>query len=150
MISFGTWKAHGRYIIRSAAPAILLCALLFAPALAAAGPAVSPNPMIPPGEEELLAHMLGRGVTLAGCTLASAAVEYTTVTATYACSEGEAVFELAHPSTAPASAIQTAQFAIMLQSGFPPHSLADALVSRIRSREDAFEWEWLPSSSILN
>jgi hypothetical protein len=102
--------------------------------------------MIPPGEEELLAQMLGRGVTLAGCNLTSAGVEHTIVKATYACSEGEAVFELTHPSTAPATAIQTAQFAITLQSGSPPRSLTDALVSLIRSREDAFEWEWLPGN----
>lgn len=146
MVSLGSWKARGRYMGTCAAPATLLCALLFAAALAAAESAASPNPMIPPGQEELLAQMLGRGVTLAGCNLTGAGVEYTIVKATYACPEGDAVFELAHPSTASASAIQTAQFAITLQSGSPPHSLADALVSLIRSREDAFEWEWLPSS----
>ncbi len=145
MGSFGSWKARGRYMGTCAAPATLLCALLFASALAAAEPAASPNPMIPPGQEDLLAEMLGRGVTLAGCNLTGAGVEYTIVEATYACPEGEAVFDLAHPSTASPSAIQTAQFAITLQSGSPPHSLADALVSSIRAREDAFEWEWLPS-----
>src|ERR1035437_10080411 len=139
------WNVCGRSI-GLAVRASLLCALLAAPALAADGPAVSPNPMIPPGEEELLAQMLGRGVTLAGCNLTSAAVEHTIVKATYACPEGEAVFELTHPSTAPATAIQTAQFAITLQSGSPPRSLTDALVSLIRSREDAFEWEWLPGN----
>ena len=145
MVSFGSWKARGRYIGRSgAASAALLCALLLAPALAADRPPVAPNPMIPPGEEEVLAEMLGRGVPLAGCVLTGAAVEYTIVKATYACPDGEAVFEFTHPSAAPASAIRTAQFAFTLQSGSPPHSLADALVSLIRSREDAFEWEWLP------
>ena len=147
MASFGSWKTRGRYVVRSGAASVaLLCALLFAPALAADSPPVSPDPMIPPGEEELLADMLGRGVSPAGCQLTGAAVEYSIVKATYACAEGEAVFELRHPSSASASAIQTAQFAITLLSGSPPHSLADALVSLIRSREDAFEWEWPPGN----
>jgi hypothetical protein len=129
-----------------AARVILLSALLAAPAFAADEPPGFSNPMIPPGQEDLLAEMLGRGATLAGCTLTSAGVDHTIVKATYACPEGEAVFELAHPGTAQRSAIQTAQFAITLQSGSPPHSLADALVSSIRTREDAFEWEWLPEN----
>ena len=144
MDSFGSWKTRGRYVVQSGlASATLVCAILFSPALAAEPPPVSPDPMIPPGQEELLADMLGRGATPAGCTLTGAAIEYSIIKATYACSGGEAVFELRHPSSAAASAIQTAQFAITLLSGSPPHSLADALVSLIRAREDAFEWEWL-------
>jgi hypothetical protein len=123
---------------------MLACALLFTPALAADEPATSDGPMIPPGQEELLLAMLGKGATLAGCTLTGGEVVYTMVKATYACPGGEAVFELVHPSVAARSAIQTAQFAMTLESGSPPRSLADALVSRIRSQEDAFEWENLP------
>jgi len=104
--------------------------------------------MIPPGQEELISAMLGAGVTLAGCTFTGGEVIYTTIKATYACSGGPAVFELTHPSTASREAIQTAQFAITLQSGSPPRSLADALVSLIRSREDAFEWEDLRGEAV--
>jgi hypothetical protein len=100
--------------------------------------------MIPPGQEELLTAMLGKGLTLAGCTLTDGAVVYTKVEATYACSGGTAVFELMHPSMAPPSAVETDQFAITLQSGSPPRSLTDSLVSLIRAREDQFEWEGLP------
>lgn len=119
----------------------LFCALLAAPALAAEEPATPGSPMIPPGQEDLIAAMLGKGVTLAGCTLSAGEVIYTTIKATYACPGGEAVFEFSHPSTASREAIQTGQFAIMLKSGSPPRSLADALVSLIRSQEEAFEWE---------
>src|SRR5579862_1415731 len=91
-----------------AAGTALMSALLFRPVLAAD----SQGPMIPPGEEELLAQLLGQGVTLAGCTFTGASIEYTQINAKYTCPEGEAVFELVHPSVAPRSAIPTAQFGI--------------------------------------
>jgi hypothetical protein len=140
------WWNACRPSVGRAAGAILVGALLFTPALAADEAPVPAGPMIPPGQEELLLAMLGKGMTLAGCTLTGGEVVYTTITATYACAGGPAVFELSHPSTAARSAIQTAQFALTLQSGSPPRSLADALVSLIRSREDAFEWEILPGA----
>jgi len=110
---------------------------------AAAGP--DDEPVIPGGQDGLLETMLGKGATLpGGCTLAGAEARYTTVRATYACSGGESVFELAHPSTAPAAAIHTARFALTLLRGSPPPDLAGALESLIRSREAAFEWKFLP------
>jgi hypothetical protein len=116
---------------------MVLSGLLLVPALAS-----GPAPMIPPGEEELLAEMLGRGDSLAGCAFTDAEVQFTVIKVTYICPGGAAAFELCHPSQAPRTAIQTAQFAFTKQSGSAPRSLVDALVSRIRSREDAFEWEW--------
>ena len=135
--------ACGRCVGRAAA-AIVLCALLFAPVFAAEDEASAPDsPGIPPGQEELLGTMLGVGATLPGdCKLASAEVQYAIVNATYSCPGGGAVFQLVHPSMAPATAIQTASFAITLQSGSPPRSLTDKLVSLLRSREDSFEWTW--------
>jgi hypothetical protein len=136
------WAARGRWTLHGARCA-LLCAVLVAPALAAADESsASGDPAIPPGEEELVAAMLGQGVPLAGCTFTGAALVYTSIQATYDCSGAPVSFELVHPSKAPPSAIQTAEFALTLQSGSPPRSLADALVSRIRAQEAAFEWEW--------
>lgn len=148
----------GRYV-GSAVRATLFWALLFAPALAANEPSASneapasdevvipvgQEAVIPAGQEELLVEMLGRGVTLAECKLTSGEVDHAIIKATYACPEGEVVFELRHPDKAPANATRTARFAITLLSGSPPAGLADALTSRIRSRETAFEWKLLES-----
>jgi hypothetical protein len=86
--------------------------------------------------------MLGRGATLPEqCQLAGGEVDYAIIKAIYACPGGDVVFELRHPSKAPATTTQTARFAITLLSGSPPAGLADALTSRIRSHETAFEWK---------
>jgi len=118
-----------------------MCVLLIARASAAESAALQ-GPAIPPGEEQLLAAMLGRGDVIAGCVLSGAGVEYTVVKAAYACEDGNVVLQLSHPSTAPRTAIQTNAFAITLLSGSPPGSLLDALVSLIRAGESAFEWKW--------
>jgi len=99
--------------------------------------------VIPPGREELLAEMLGRGATLPGdCKFAGGNVERTFVAASYTCPQGEVVFELRYPGTGPAGATQTSRFAVALKQGAPPDGLADALVSRVRSHESTFEWQW--------
>jgi hypothetical protein len=100
--------------------------------------------VVPSGQEELLGQMLGKGATLPdGCKLTEGHVEHVTVKATYACPEGEVVFEVCHPSRAGAGATRTDRFAITLRSGSPPASLEPALVSLIRAREAAFEWKWV-------
>lgn len=96
---------------------------------------------IPAGQDELMADIVGRGETLPGdCKFTGGQVEGALIRASYACSGGEVVYELRHPSAAPSGAITTAQFAVVLRSGSPPAGFADALVSRIRSREAAFQW----------
>lgn len=106
-----------------------------------------PQAVIPPGREDLLADMLGRGTTLAGqCQFTGGQIDRTTIRASYKCPGGEVVFELRHPSTAPSGSTQTAQFAIIRQSGSPPAGLEDALVSSVRSREAGFEWKWIGAS----
>src|SRR5947208_3265485 len=117
-------------------PAILVLCLvggmgaLRTPAAGAAEnePAQGDEPVIPPGQEELLADMLGRGATLPGqCSFANGGVERTTVKAAYTCPGGEVVFELHHPSKAPAGATQTARFAVTVRAGSPPAGMAEAL-----------------------
>jgi hypothetical protein len=100
--------------------------------------------VVPAGQEELLAQMLGKGETLPGdCKLSEGKVDYKTVKATYACSSGDVVFELSHPSQAARDAVRTDRFALTLESGSPPDGLLPALVSHIRSREASFEWKLL-------
>ncbi len=104
--------------------------------------AANPEWVIPPGQEELLADMLGRGATLPDdCKFAGADVDHVTIKTTYTCAHGDVAFQLHHPSAAPPGAIQTARFAITLQSGTPSESLKEALVARIRSREAGFQWK---------
>lgn len=101
------------------------------------------GPVIPPGQEELLLAMLGRGAGLPdGCTLADGRIEQRTVDASYTCPLGEVVVQLVHPSVAPAPAARTERFAIAIDSGSPPPSLTDALAARIRTREGEFTWLW--------
>ena len=118
---------------------------LSVPVFAAASDGSDPDgPWIPPGQEELLAEMLGRGATLPDeCTLAGGHAEYTNIKAAYKCPAGEVVFELAHASRANApTAMQTENFAIAVFSGSPPEGLADVVASLVRAHENAFEWQW--------
>lgn len=118
---------------------ILFCALVVAPVWAADE---GGEPVIPPGQEALLAAMLGRGGVLAeGCQLTGAGVEYSVVKATYACPWGEVTLHLAHASRATTGTpIQTAQFAIGVERGWASDALAQSVVSLVRSRENAFVW----------
>ena len=112
------------------------------------GANTAPEAVVPPGQEELLAAMLGRGAALPGpCTFVGAGADHAIIRSTYSCPHGTVVFELRHPSNAPGNATHTAQFAIMLHSGAPPDGLTDALASLIRSRESAFTWKWLGTPS---
>jgi hypothetical protein len=103
--------------------------------------APSTEAVIPPGREDLLADMLGRGATLpGGCRFTSGQVQADTVTAGYACSTGEVVVTLRHPTKATSGVMLTKQFALSVTSGTPPDGLTAELTSRIRSREGEFEW----------
>src|SRR4051794_12652368 len=113
---------------RGIALAAVSC-LLLAAAVVAAGDGDQPmgDPAIPPGEEELIAGMLGSGMALRDCTLVSGGVEYTAITATFACPAGEVVLRLDHPRRATATSLLTGRFAVTLQSGAPPPGFGDAL-----------------------
>jgi hypothetical protein len=102
------------------------------------------EPAIGPGQEELVAGMLGKGATLPGaCELTDGHTEYSVVTATYVCGGlGVVVLELIHPRHAAPSTTQTEHFAIAVESGSPPESLTDAIAALIRARESDFEWTW--------
>ena len=124
-------------------PIAACCALLLSLGLAptVASAAAGGEAVVAPGQEDLLAEMLGRGAALPGeCAFAGGTVGGGAITGTYQCPDGEVVFELRSPSTAPAASERTARFAITLLKGSPPPTLAAALKSRIVSRETAIEW----------
>jgi hypothetical protein len=96
---------------------------------------------VPAGQEELVGAMLGNGVALPGdCKLVSGNLEKTTIKATYACSNGEVVVELAHPASAPTDSTRTEKFALRVERGTAPPDLQSVLLSRIRERESQFQW----------
>ena len=95
---------------------------------------------IAPGTESLIGDMLGKGETLAGCTLSDGKIERTVVLATYTCGDGQVVLQLLHPASAPSGGVRTDRFAIGVQSGTPPGGLLEAVAARVRAREGAFTW----------
>jgi hypothetical protein len=97
---------------------------------------------IPPGQEALLADMLGKGASLpGGCAWTGASIDRTRVAATYGCSAGKASLELVHPSRAQgAGGARTAKFAVIPKDGPPPAELVEAVAARIREREAGFRW----------
>jgi hypothetical protein len=124
--------------------AACLCVLLSAVHASADEAPAGDVAVVPPGQEELLAELLGRGASFPGsCALTGGQADGSVVRATYRCPDGDVVVELHYPQRAPAGAVQTARFAVFVQSGAPPPGLVDALVSRIRSHEAAFEWKVL-------
>jgi hypothetical protein len=101
--------------------------------------------VVAPGQEELLADMLGRGAPpAAGCEFSSGSVEHATVRGGYRCPSGEVGIELRHPSAAPADATRTDKLAIVVVRGAPPADFVAALAARLRSREAGFAWTELP------
>jgi GDSL-like Lipase/Acylhydrolase family len=98
--------------------------------------------VIPAGQDEVLGKILGLGVALpGGCSLARGNAAGAVVTVEYACSAGKVVFELRHPDDAPADALRTERFAVVLRSGSVPPGLLDALASLIRANEGGFHWK---------
>ena len=133
--------------------AVVSCAIVMAGmALLPSAPAKGDTAVIPPGREELLADMLGRGATLpGGCRFASGDVDGPVARGKYACPGGEAAIELRHPSGASSGAIRTERFAVVAAGGTVPAGLLDAVAGLVRAREAQFEWKMVrpnvPNSS---
>lgn len=100
--------------------------------------------VIAPGNEHLIGDMLGTGLDLpGGCKLASASINRTRVVAHYNCGK-DVVVELHHPSDAEGSTARTTRFALV-PKGEPPAELLQALVERIKAREEP--WRWISAES---
>ncbi len=122
--------------------ATLLSVLLAGGAMGSTDGGPAPDaPGIPPGQEDLLLGMLGKGAALpGGCSVTDVGVVYTVIEAHYSCSHGEVVLELTHVSEAIDTDTQTADFAIAVLEGSPPPSLVDVVSLRVQEREDSFQW----------
>jgi hypothetical protein len=133
---------QGHAIAYAVLAALTVLGALQRPALAAATPvAEAQKAVIQPGQETLVADMLGKGVTLPdGCAFADGRIEAEAVAGTYRCASGDVGIELRHPSIALPDAHRTAQFALTVTKGTAPPALIDALTARIRAHEDKFEW----------
>jgi hypothetical protein len=99
------------------------------------------EPLIRPGQEEVIARMLGRGELLPGsCKLADGQITGI-ISATYSCANGRPRLQLVHPSRARDDALRTREFAIVLLEGSPPPGLLDAVAGHVRGNEREFEWQ---------
>jgi hypothetical protein len=110
------------------------------------------DPLIRAGQEDVIAQMLARGERLPGsCQLADGQIDQTLVRATYSCAEGRIDLQLVHPSRAPANALLTRDFAVVLVDGSPPPGLFDAIAAHVRRYEPAFQWllEFPPETSAV-
>lgn len=97
--------------------------------------------VVPPGQDAVMAAMLGLGAALPGnCGLLDGKANGGYVRAVYACPTGHVVLGLTHPSLAPAGAIFTDRFGIVLQDGAPSDELVGAVVWLVRSNEGHFSW----------
>ena len=128
----------------------ILCHASLAASVAAEDGNANRYPAIPPGEERLIASMLGRARLVRDCKLASGGVQYTVIRATYDCPRGQVALELGHPASATDDSIQTGRFAITLLSGSPPPGFEDAVLSLIQSRETQFVWTWAEDAVVEN
>lgn len=134
---------------RGVAAAVLAAALFLTPAFATDGGRDFEEPVVPPGQEELLSAMLGRGSALPnGCKFAGGGADGPVIRATYTCSTGEVIVAVVHASNGAESATQTEHFAIAVESGSAPSELTDTLASLIHSREGDFEWVWLSGDPV--
>lgn len=112
-------------------------------AIAAAAPARAGDAamVVPPGREEFLATMLGRGEALpGGCSFAGGGIEPAVVRAVYHCPGGEVVVELRHPDVAADAPMRTDRFAITVRPAGAPAELVDGIAARVRASEAQFAW----------
>ena len=101
--------------------------------------AATVDPVIPPGEEQVVADMLGRGAGLQYCTLVSGGIRDNVISGVYNCVGNEVRVELGNLRNATATSIQTRQFAVSVQ-GSPTAGFQEDLVARVRSAEGNFQW----------
>lgn len=119
---------------------LALAAILLAPPAALAQ---ASNRVIPADQGDRIGQMLGMGAEdlPGGCHLESASIDKTAVRASYTCTAGTVDLELQHPDAAEAPLGKTDKLAIVAGKAPPSQELVDALVARIREREEKFAWQ---------
>jgi hypothetical protein len=102
--------------------------------------------VVPPGQDDLMAALLGRAAVLpAECRFDGGGADGSVISARYHCPSGDVAYELTHPDKGDDGAVKTEQFALNLRSGSPPAGLQDALVAQIRYREPHVQCQGLPT-----
>ena len=97
--------------------------------------------LIRPGQEDVIARMLGRGELLPGsCRLAEGQIAHNIARGTYLCGAERVTLQLSHPSKAPDDALRAGDFAIDLVEGPPPAGFLEAIAARVRTEGSQFEW----------
>ncbi|MBI5477763.1 MAG: hypothetical protein HY906_02840 [Deltaproteobacteria bacterium] len=99
--------------------------------------------VIPPGQEALLAEMLGREAALPdGCRWARASIDLSVATSHYLCgSPARAVSLILRHQQAPVAAgVATRHFVIGRGEGSPPDALLAAVAERVRANEGRWRW----------
>jgi hypothetical protein len=96
---------------------------------------------VPPGQEDLVAEMLGRGQPMGGCLLTQVDMKPAAVEGTYQCEEdgGLVGVVLEYPSPGRPAAFTTQEFSVSTRDE-PPAELLAALRNRITEREA--DWRW--------
>ncbi len=122
------------------------CAACFAAAmLLTTGSAVAQMRAIPPGQEALVATMLGSRATFpAGCRLTGAEIRATAIRARYACDAGRSpTLELRDVEGSPEGSLRAGPFAITTPDGPAPDGLTDAVAALVRANAGAWRWQTL-------
>lgn len=134
----------GVHRVRGSVAALIL-ALFCVPALTVEGEGLPfDEPVVPPGQNKLLAEMLGQGAALPDdCKFTGGGADGPIIRGNYTCPSGAVVFELVYPDNAPAPNTRTERFAITIERGAPPAEMIDAVAWLVRSHEAGFEWLWL-------
>jgi hypothetical protein len=101
--------------------------------------------VIRPGQEHILADILGTGEVLeGGCRFQGARIQFVSIAARYRCdaADGDTEVELCHPALAPAGALVTAKFALTVKGDRtpPPAGFPEALARRVSDREKRWHW----------
>lgn len=98
--------------------------------------------VIEPGQEELLAAIVGRGKTLpGGCKLTEGQIDRTVIRGTYGCSSGDVVIEWKAIGDGSDPAAVSEKFGLFVVKGAPPDGFLDALVAEVRANEATFQWK---------
>jgi tetratricopeptide (TPR) repeat protein len=102
--------------------------------------------VIPPGNEALVADVLGARPLPADCALGDVSIDRTQVSASWTCAGKPAHLTLVHPGDrqAEGAAAKTAQFALVASPG-TPSALVDEMARRLKAREG--EWRWVSAEA---
>lgn len=115
------------FALRAIAVAVLLCI---------ASPASAAAPVIPPGHEEAVQHMLEAP---AGCALAGISIDRDRIEAVYDCDGEQVSVSLYHPYPAPDGAARVGDFAVVAEGSWPRSARAE-LFERIATRAPRDLW----------